>query len=212
MKKICLIAIVVSVFISCKKSEQFTGDSGCISRIARQNYNIKPNDSLASIELLRQNSITYNSLQLEYYSTYTITGGDNPGTRQDVFAVQLVNGLPILSGEIWYDFNNGTLLNTTGTIYSQVNLDTHPLTTLPQLRSWYLSELNKTNTYNAASFKDSCLVAILGYYDQNVNVNSIANFTKAWRIKPKHSDYPQLTVQDGSGKVINYVSGLIFPD
>ncbi len=210
MKKIYLIIFVALAFASCKKNDQqLPGDSGCITRIKHQNFGIKSTDSVTAIQLLKQNHIPYNDVQIEYFSSYVVpTGEVNAGTYESVFVIQQINGLPVLSGEIWYQFTNNVLQTTTGTRYNEINLSNSSSLQLAQLRAAYLAEVTKHNSTTATQLKDSCLVAQFGYYDLNVNVNSTPNFVKAWLVKPQHSLYPQVTLQDGSGKTINYNGGI----
>ena len=210
MKKIYLIVFVALAFTSCKKNDQLPGDSGCITQIKRQNFDIKNTDSVTAIQLLKQNNIPYNDVQLEYFSSYNIpTGESNPGTYQSVFVIQQINGLPILSSQIWYQFTNNVLQTTTGIRYNEINLNNTPSFQLPQLRAAYLAAATKNDSPIAAQLKDSCLVAQLGYYDLNSNISSTPNFVKAWLIMPQHSSYPQVTLQDGNGKTLVYFNGII---
>ncbi|WP_426670051.1 hypothetical protein ACPPVU_02165 [Mucilaginibacter sp. McL0603] len=210
MKKIYLIAFIALAFASCKKNDQLPGDGGCITRIKRQNFNIKSSDSVSAIQLLKQNNIPYNDIQLEYFSSYDVPTSDvNAGTYQSVFVIQQINGLPVLSGEIWYQFKNNVLQATSGVRYGAINLSTSSALQLTQLRAAYIAEVNKHNSTLATGLKDSCLVAQFGYYDLNDNVNSTPNFVKAWWVAPKNASYPQAVFQDGSGKTINYNSGII---
>jgi hypothetical protein len=209
MQKIYLIAIIALALASCKKNDQLPGDGGCITQIKRQNFSINSTDSVTAIQLLKQNNIPYNDIQLEYFSSYNVTTGDNPGTYQVVFVIQQINDLPVLSGTIWYQFKNSILQTTSGARYGAINLSTSSALQLTQLRAAFLAEANKNNSTVATGLKDSCLVAQFGYYDLNVNVNSTPNFVKAWWVAPKNATYPQAVFQDGSGKTINYNSGII---
>jgi hypothetical protein len=210
MKKIYLIALVALAFASCKKNDQLPGDNGCISQVKLQNFNVKSSDSVSAVQLLKQHNIPYSDLQLEYYSSYDVPTGDiNAGTYQTVIAIQRINGLPVLSGELWYQFTDNALQSTTGVRYGAVNLSTTSSLQLAQLRAAYLAAVNKNNTTIATQLKDSCLVAEFGYYDLNVNVSNTPNFVKAWLVAPKNFSYPQVTLQDGSGKTIVYNGGII---
>lgn len=210
MKRIYLIAVSVLLFTACKKSNQPPRDSGCISQIKRQNFNIKSADSVSAIQWLKQNNIPYNDLQLEYISSYEVSTGDTPGTYQSVFVIQQVNGLPILSGDIGYQFKNSILKTTSGVKYGAINLNIVSSLQLMQLRTAYLAEVTKHNSTLASGFKDSCLVAQFGYYDLNANTTQPPNFVKAWLVAPQKSFYPKAIFQDGSGKIINYNSGISF--
>lgn len=209
MKKIYLIVLVVLAFASCKKNDQLPGDNGCISQIKLQNFNVKSSDSASAVQLLKQHNISYSDLQLEYYSSYNVPTGDNAGTYQSVIGIQLINGVPVLSGELWYQFKDNVLQSTTGVKYSSVNLSTSSSMGLPQLRAAYLAAVNRSNSTLATAFKDSCFVAEFGYYDLNVNVSNTPNFVKAWLVAPKNFSFPQAIFQDGSGKTILYNAGVV---
>jgi hypothetical protein len=208
MKRIYLIVVSVLIFTACKKSNQLPRDSGCISEIKRQNFNIKSTDSVSAIQWLKQNNIPYNDLQLEYISSYEVTTGDNPGTYQNVFVIQQINGLPILSGDIGYQFKNSVLKTTSGVKYGAINLNITSSLQLTQLRAAYLAEVTKQSSTLATGFKDSCLVARFGYYDLNANTSQAPDFVKAWLVTPKKALYPKAIFQDGSGKTISYSSGM----
>jgi hypothetical protein len=209
INRLCLVLFAGLLFSACKKGVELPSDNGCISQIKRQNFNIKVADSVSAIGLLKQNRIPINDSQLEYVGAYIVPDGDNAGAYQNVFVTELVNGLPVLSTTIWYQFKNGVLKSTTGTRYNAAPLDTRQSLSLAQLRAIYLSELRKNNAPSALTFKDSCLVAQFGYYDLNAVSGSIPNMVKAWSITPQHRQFPQVIVQDGSGALINYNPGLV---
>lgn len=215
MKKLYLIAIALTTVAACKKTGTLPGDSGCISQIKRQNFGVTASDSIAAIQLLKQNNLPTNDLVLEYVHNDTITYATPTYINQHVFGVQYINGLAILSYDFGYTFKNGVFTGVTGARYSGVNLDTHPTLHLPQLRALYISEITKNKGSDiAAAFKDSCVVAQFGYYDLNVDFNVLTNdhtpnFVKAWSVKPKHAPYPQIVFRDDNGKTIVYNGGLV---
>jgi hypothetical protein len=214
MKKIYLVLFILLLFVSCRKYD-IAVDNGCIHRIQKVNYNVSAADSLTAVKLLQQNKIAYSAagFDMEYFSDYSV--GDT-STYQGVFLIQEANGLPILSGDIGYQFKNGVLQPpTSGTIYGSVTLDTHPSRTLPQLKQLFITAVNEN--YRASlyqpmpSFKDSCVVAEFGYYDLNVNNgnNHAPNIVKAWSISPTPGSYPQVIVRDDNGKLILYNGGFM---
>jgi hypothetical protein len=210
MNKIYFVLFIVLAFASCKKNDQLPGKGGCVTQIKRENFGIKSADSVTAIQLLKRNNIPYNDIQLEYFSSYDVpNGASNAGSYQSVSVIQQINGLPILSGEIGYQFTDSVLQTTSGTRYTEINLSTTSTLQLTQLRAAYLAEVTKNSSTTANQLKDSCLVAQFGYYDLNVDVNNTPNFVKAWLVKPIHSPYPQVTLQDGSSKTIVYNGGII---
>lgn len=198
------------IFASCQKNG-VPIDNGCISLIKRQNFRITATDSAAAVKLLKQNNIPYNDndLQFEYIRSDTVIINGSTNIFQNIFAIQYLNGLPVLSYDFGYAFKDGAFQQITGKRYNGVNLDTHSTQILPRLRKLYITEVNK-NSNNAVSFKDSCLVATFGYYDLNAtNNNSTSAFVKAWRVMPKNSPYPQAFFRDDNGQTITYYGGVV---
>lgn len=212
MKKLYCALITLSIFSACKKSD-LPADSGCISQVTRQNFGVTTSDSIAAVQLLKQNNLPTNDLVLEYVHNDTITYTVPSYINQYVFGVQYINGLAILSYDFGYTFKNGVFKEVTGARYSAVNLDTRPTQHLPQLRGLYITEISKNRGSDiAAAFKDSCVVAQFGYYDLNVDFkvstnDHTPNFVKAWSVKPKHTPYPQVIFRDDNGKTIVYNGG-----
>ena len=215
MRKICFVLFMAVTFISCKK-DSLSVDNGCISQVKRKNFRVPTADSIAAVQLLKQNNLPTNDLAFEYISlhdTLTINGSSN--VYQYIFAVQYLNGLPVLSYDFGYTFKAGVFQEVTGARYNGVSLNTHATQSLPRLRGLYISEIGKNKgSVAAAAFKDSCVVAEFGYYDLNVDVTVVKNdhapnFVKAWSITPAHSSYPQVILRDDNGATINYSGGII---
>jgi len=100
------------------------------------------------------------------------------------------------------------LQSLTGTRYNSANSGTYSIQSLAHLRSLYLTEVSKnTNPSFAATFKDSCLTAQLGYYDLSVATGGASNLALAWSIKPENTDYPQVFFRDDNGLKISYNGG-----
>jgi hypothetical protein len=148
---------------------------------------------------------------LEYVWADTTTTNGSITIHQSLSAIQYINGLPIISYDFGYLFKNNILQETTGKIYSSINLDTRSTQTLPRLRELYIAEVGKNAiANNATKLEDSCLVAQFGYYDLNATINnSTPNFVKAWGVTPKHAPYPQVFFRDDNGKTILYNGGFI---
>jgi hypothetical protein len=209
MKKIYCILFALFILVACKKTE-LGSDNGCISQIKK--HYIGGADSLAAVQLLKANNIPYTNLAFENISLHdTVNNADGTHVYQSIFALQYFNGLPVLSDAILYTFVDGIHKITSGTSYSSINLNTRASLTLPQLRKLYIAALNKNNTLNAASYKDSCLVAQLGYYNLNVTKpNTAANFIKVWYVSPQHTLFPSALFRDDNGQTINFDTGFVF--
>src|ERR1700744_6746839 len=148
MKKLTCIFIALVILTACKKNDQLPGNNGCITQIKRQNFNIKSSDSIAAIQLLKQNNIPYNNVQLEYFSSNIVPSNQsNAGDAYaSVFVIQQINGLPILSGELWYQFTNSVLQTTSGTRYNEINLSNSSSLQLAPIRAAYIAEVAKNNS------------------------------------------------------------------
>ena len=205
MKNLYYLSFIFIAFAACKKSD-LPGDNGCISQVKRINFGIKSADSVTAIALLKQNAIAYSNLQLSFVALDTVTEGPNTGIYQNVFAVQSLNGLPVLSEHIWYQFKNNTLQSTTGQRYNSGGASGGSTLSLPKLRELFLNAAAKNNF--AVSFKDSCLVAQFGYYDLNALSGGAPNLVKAWSVTPRdYNAYPQVFFRDDNGATILYGGG-----
>jgi hypothetical protein len=183
-------------------------DNGCISRVFTLSDPVKPADSVSAFDLLGKNGLPQTHIKLAYVSIYAVNQGPNVGNYGNVFVTQIINGLPVLSGDVWYEFKNDTLTYTSGNWFNSVAMDTHPGHTLPQLRAMYFAAVNKNGPATlAAALKDSCLVAALGYYDLDANVSNIPKLVKAWVIAPAHLSFPHVFFRDDNGAVILYDAG-----
>ncbi|HZX60026.1 MAG TPA: hypothetical protein VFE54_14925 [Mucilaginibacter sp.] len=205
MKNVFLILFVAVLLAACKKSD-LPGDNGCISQVKRINFDIKSSDSVTAIALLEQNGIAHSDLQLSFVALDTVKTGPNTGIYQNVFTDQFINGLPVLSGHIWYQFKNNVLESTTGQRYNSSSLSGGSSLSLSQLRELFLKATAKNNA--AVSFKDSCLVAQFGYYDLNAVSGGAPHLVKAWSVTLRnYNAYPRAFFQDDSGATILYDDG-----
>ncbi|HTE00607.1 MAG TPA: hypothetical protein VK668_15045 [Mucilaginibacter sp.] len=206
MKNVCFILLVLVLATSCKKSD-LPGDNGCINR-TRQRY-LTGADSLAAVQLLKQNNIPYTNLGFEILTLNdTVKQGTEAGVYQHIYAVQYINGLRVLNNDFGYHFKSGVFQSMSGIRYTAIDLNTQAALSYAQLRKLYLAELDK-NGYHAASFKDSCLVAEFGYYNLNGYGYASSTFTKAWAVSPKHAQYPLGYFRDDNGQLLGFYSGFV---
>lgn len=211
MNKIYLIAIVILVLTSCKKGEQLPIDNGCISQVGKKHFNVSSADSLTAVKLLQQNNLPYSNLSFErVILDDTIKNTLGSYIYQHIFVMQNFNGLSLLSNDIGYHFRDGVLFSSSGTVYSSINLDNRPSLSLPRLRKLYLTEVGQDGYFKlSANFKDSCLVAELGYYDLNAGIsNSSPHFVKVWSVTPKGLSYPLGIFRDDNAQTISYFDGI----
>lgn len=210
MKNLGLILFLSILLAACQKND-IPGDNGCISQVKRVNFGIKSSDSVSAIALLKQNAISYSNLQLSFISFDTVKEGPNIGIYQNVFAVQNINSLPVISGDIWFRFENNILQSTTGTRYSPVASFGASALSLPELRKLFLNAAVKNNA--VVSFRDSCLVAQFGYYDLNALPGGAPKLVKAWSVSLKtRGSYPQVFIRDIDGSTILYDGGPVLDD
>ncbi len=210
MKNLYYLSIILIAFTACKKSD-LPGDNGCISQVKRINFGIKSSDSVAAIALLVQNGIAHSDLQLSFVAFDTVKTDPYTGIYQNVFTDQIINGLPVLSGHIWYQFKNGVLQSTTGQKYNSGGIFGGSSLSLSQLRELFLNAAAKNNY--AVSFRDSCLVAQFGYYDLNAASGGAPNLVKAWSVTPRdYNAYPQVFFRDDNGATILYSGGVVLYD
>jgi len=205
MKKIHLILILPLIIYSCKKTGTLPNGNGCVTQIKRENYNIKPADSLAAIHLFQQNNMDYGNLSFERIMLHDTIGGH---IYQHIFATQNFNGLQIMSGDAGYHFMDGVYQSTLGKVYGSVSLDNHAHLGLTEVRSLYMSEAIDKQGLNS-TYRDSCVTAQFGYYDLNAGTgNESTKLTKAWRVELKNNIYPIAIFRDDNGQLIAFDSGV----
>jgi hypothetical protein len=210
MKQLYLLPVLLLALAACRKNNSTDlGPAGCITQHQKDYFNLKASDSLQAIKLFQQNNIKYNNLVLErLIMNDTITNTEGTHIYNHVVIIQYVNGLPILSGDAGYHFRDGVFQQTSGIIYTSVNLDTHSTLSLPKLSKLYMDEAVNKQGYNAG-FRDSCLVAQFGYFNLNAGSgDNTTKFVKAWRITMKDWFYPVAYYRDDNAQLISFDSGI----
>ena len=213
MRKVFILFSGLLLLLSCKKGINYPPDNNCITRINYPFDQVSSADSAAAIRLLDQNKISHTNATLAYVSIYNVPDGPNSGNYANIFVTQNINGLPVLSGDVWNQFINNVLQSTSGTIFKGYYPNSLPDLSLPQLRPLFFSAITRhANQQYAAQFQDSCLVATLGYYNLNSDINTAANLVKAWLIMPQHGSYPHVYLRDDNSALILYDPGLLYYD
>jgi hypothetical protein len=206
MKKIYVALILSLLIYSCKKSGTLPNGNGCISQVKGQYSSIKPSDSLVAVHLFQQNKIDFSSLHFTgAILNDTIKNIDGTHIYQHIFTVQNFNGLYILSDNVNFHFRDGIYQNTSGKLYTSVNLDNHPRLSLSKLRALYMSETVDKQGFNP-TYRDSCVTAQLGYFD--IGGNATTNIVKAWEVRLKTYGYPMAVFRDDNGQLLNFDSGI----
>jgi len=202
MKKIYLILFAIATLSACKKDNT---DKACISQTTAIPQ-VSTADNTTALALLQSNNIS--SANLVVYNAnfnYTLNGSDSK--YSSLYASQVFNGLPLLLGDMNYQFQDGVLQSTNGIRVNSISLDTKSTQKLPALRNFYLAEvINKQGYTN--TFKDSCLVVQFGYF--NIGDTPTPDIVKAWKVKPAHSNFPSAIFRDDNGNTLNFESGFVF--
>lgn len=208
MKKINYLLFLVPLLAACKKNTTQKPADGCINQVKEVRFFLTPADSAAAVRVLRKNNLPADDLQVEYIRQDTITANGVTHVAQYLFAVQYLNGIPVLSGDFGYTFKNDVFTGLVGTRYNNIDLDTHAKQSLQQVRKLYLDEVTKKAGAGAVTaLKSACLVAQFGYYDVNVRsaaANHPTNFVMAWSIAPEGKQYPNVVIRDDNGGRIAY--------
>ena len=208
MRKVFILFSGLLLLLSCKKGINYPPDNNCITRINYPFAQVSSVDSAAAIRLLDQNKISHANATLAYVSIYNVPDGPNSGNYANIFVTQNINGLPVLSGDVWYQFINNVLQSTTGTIFKGYYPNSLPDLSLTQLRALFFNTVTgHANQQFAATLKDTCLVASFGYYNLNSNMNTTPNLVRAWIIMPQHGSYPHVYIRDDNSALILYDPG-----
>ena len=211
--------------ISCSRhNDPPTAD--CITRV----YDTAMSSTVTSAQLnaisalFQRNNLSTTGLQFTYIDSniYQPPNYSVPVSQVLITANVFINGLPTFFGGLGYTFYNDVYQANVGH-YGAVSStnDTSAHQTLEDLRNIYLAHYQQDGTYGGAAYdtipshpglnwRDSCLVAMLGYADANIFNSNIAYGTsavKAWRISPVGSPYspygsipyPSIFVEDDNG-------------
>ncbi len=211
MRKVCILLLGVVLMVSCKKGVTYAPKENCITRVNYPFVPVSSADSAAAISLLDQNHIPHKNITLAFVSIYNVPEGPNAGNYANIFVTQNINGLPVLSGDVWYQFTNNVLQSTSGTFYKAFYPNALPDLSLPELRTLFFGAVTKhANQQFATTLQDSCLVATLGYYNLNGNISTIPNLVRAWIIMPQHGSFPHVYLRDDNSALILYDPGIVY--
>ena len=204
MKKLMYLLLGVISIASCKKASQKISENGCLSRIGITR--LSGADSVIVAGLMTNNNLPATNLVFYTYQTYNALDQQNQmADFQIAEAAYLQNGLPLFFYDETYGFENGVLNGPSPLSSQTVSLDTRPTLNLQMLKDSFLVQDQRIE-YNkniAAGLKDSCLVAVFGYYNLNIDYsNEAADFVKAWYVHPQNSQWPQGYFRDDNGAVI----------
>jgi hypothetical protein len=189
--------------------------NGCISRVV-PNYTINTlsagaNDSIQA--LFAANNLSTNDLQFVIFSPQMVFGTPPNSSPAQVSAVPFINGLPVFTDD-FFTFDNGILKTTFLYQGKPQNNDSTGHQSLSLLQIDFLvhvsqvtiggGALNSVPTrLSPATYRDSCLLATLGYLDASqVPGNSAPwgeTLIKVWKVTPLNGNFPTVYVEDDNG-------------
>ena len=222
MKKVPLILAVLFGAIACKRTVH---DSGCITRytgLAAQSY-LLPGQLDTIGHLFSANGLS--TANLEFTGYYGETFADSGGSYwyQGVQAATLLNGLPVFFTYKNWAFRNGIYYAPNG--YNSYNPtvadnDTTAHQTLAALRNSFFKfyeaglyvtkrpadQPSPSKSFPArpgSYYRDSCLIAQLGYIDASLKGDQVpynTQWLKVWKISLHSYPSPVVFVLDGTGE------------
>ena len=197
---------------SCSKQSSTTSTSDCIERLMpKYTESTLTGNQIDSIKaLFSKNNLSIDQLLFTQFIP-NIYSDPNMISQAQVTANLFLNGLPVFNYNEVFIFNNSifdTAYLYTGTASSN---DTTGHQTLSYLRSAFFKHVSESVIYSPVgkpfvpssnTYLDSCLAVTLGYVDAVYfpgNTNPWGTLKKVWMIKPVHSGYPSVFVEDDSG-------------
>jgi hypothetical protein len=211
----CLAGVLFFSYISCSKHHDVpTAD--CITRIEPSQASTVSATQLDSIDaLFSRNGLSTAGLQFYGFYVDTIVLPGYSGIEQQVGAAIFYNGLPSFENYATFIFKAGIYSPADGVTWQGATPgpDTTAHQTLEDLRAIYLAHYQQDAigsplanppppSHPGLNWRDSCLVATLGYADASIFNSSIpwgTQLVKAWWIAPVGQTYPAIYVEDDNG-------------
>jgi hypothetical protein len=212
-----MVALLVCGF-SCKKHNE-PADIICISRVTADvnDFGVSGVVLDSIYQLFSANNLSTANLQFHWISTNTVVSPSFSGTQEQVLATQFFNSLPVFQDDRYFVFNAGVYQSGsysggfTGTIPGP---DTAARISMLDLRTAFLNHvlesvleggaINSVPKPPQGNFKDSCLVAALGYLDaamiQGNTVDYNISLVRTWKITTANRSFPAVFVDDETGK------------
>jgi hypothetical protein len=212
----CLAAVLLFLYTSCAKHHD-TPTADCITRVYTSQASTVSASQLDSINaLFSLNGLSTAGLQFYFFLVDTVALPGYTGTQEEAAAYLFYNGLPVFDGSATYIFDTGIFQQAASFAYhgAAPGPDTTSHQTLEDLRTTWLTHyqqdtifggaLNSRPTAPGTAYRDSCLVAELGYIDaatfSNGTVPYGASLVKVWKVSPSsNNNYPIVYVQDSTG-------------
>jgi hypothetical protein len=213
----CLAAVLVFLYISCAKHHD-TPTADCITRLpdtASKTSTVTAAQLNAILALFQHNNLPTTGLKFVAIDSniYEPPGYSDSVSQVMVVTDLFINGLPDFSGGVAFYFYND-VYQTNLTHYGTASgTDTSTHQTLEDLRTIYLAHYQQDAitspvadppppTHPGLNWRDSCLVAMLGYADASIFNNSIpwgTQAVEAWWVAPVGQTYPAIYVEDDNG-------------
>jgi hypothetical protein len=213
----CLAAVLLFLYISCAKHHD-NPTADCITRVpdtASQTSTVTAAQLNAILALFQRNNLPTAGLQFVAIDSniYEPPGYSDSVSQVMVVANLFINGLPTFSGGVAFYFYN-EVYQTNLTHYGTASsTDTSTHQTLEDLRTAWLTHyqqdsifggtLNSRPSVPGLAYRDSCLLAELGYIDAATFANAPRTYgvslVKAWKVSPLNGGYPMVYVQDSTG-------------
>ena len=213
----CLAGVVFFLYISCSKHHDTpTAAADCITRIEPSQASTVSATQLDSIDVLfSRNGLSTAGLQFYSFYVDTIELSGYSGIQQQVGATIFYNGFPLFEYSATFIFKTGIYSPADGVTWpgATPGPDTTAHQTLEDLRAIYLAHYQQDAitppianppppSHPGLNWRDSCLVATLGYIDASIFNSSIpwgTQLVKAWWIAPVGQTYPAIYVEDDNG-------------
>ena len=211
----CLAAVLSFLYISCDKHHDNPA-ADCITRVSvSQPSNVSPSQLDSINTLFTHNSLSTTGLQFYSFFVDTVTLPGYTGIEQAASAYLSYNGLPVFDYGETFIFKEGIYSPADGVTWQGAvpGPDTTAHQTLEDLRTAWLNHYQQDTIYPplinshpsipGTKYRDSCLIAQLGYIDAAAFSHGTAlygaSLVKVWMVSPLSGGYPMVFVEDSTG-------------
>jgi hypothetical protein len=166
--------------------------------------------------LFSLNGLSTAGLPFYFFTVDTVVVPGYTGIQEEVEAYLFYNGLPVFEGAETFIFDAGIYSQAASVLYhgSVPGPDTTSHQTLEDLRTAWLTHYQQDTVFGGAlnsrpsapgtAYKDSCLLAELGYVDAATFGSGPRTYgvslIKVWKVSPSsNNNYPIVYVQDSTG-------------
>jgi Zn-dependent metalloprotease len=158
-----------------------------------------------------KNLFSRNQLDFKKYQ-FTRFQKDELGHRH-VRCYQFANNLIVFTSDAIFHFdNNGKYYTLSGELVNAISLDKNPSMSRDEVVEKFMGNIEQDG-FNQGNNEliSSCFDVEFGYYDLNAGISyADEKYVKAWKIKPRNSEYPFAYINDESSEIIYYDNGIRF--